>query len=347
MESIISHRIVNSDISDSYKRDLGRNKYNFQKLNDSGDILIFREIKLPCEIKDEGLDSLTNEVRKSFNYLNELEIEGMSAHGLIRIGARGRLEDEKPKGYILEMTDEGPILYNLALLNEIPILAGYGSLLDPEQLAANTASGDLRNIKDDEIRKQLAEEKDVLNKMSYGVAKNHELIFNRAPTAKRHGNTQEERNNWAVLNLQKKEGKKAYIMLFDPGELTKDPLHYLARENFDELGYGRRRINKSDINILYGKKIKSDYVWILDSPLITDTIDEHQKLGTINSIIINPRTQIKENYINMITNGLVGANKISQDFVNQYIANTIQPDGKSLIENQRFMKTLERKLNNS
>ena len=309
-----------------------------------GDILIFKDIILPDKIGKEGLDSLTENLRNSFDYLNNLEIEGRPAHGLVRENSRGRLENENPVGYVLELTEEGPILYNLGLMENVPILAGYGSLLDPVQLAANTESGDLRNVKDDEIRKRLAEEKDVLNKMSYGVANNHELVFNRAPTAKRHGDTQEERNNWAVLNLQRIDGKKAYIMLFDPSKLNENPLHYFARENFDEIGYGRRRINKSDISVLSGDEIKGGYVWALDSPLITDTIDDHQKPGTINSIIINPSTQIKDNYINMITNGLAGAYKVSPEFVNQYVANTIQPNGKPLIENERFMETLEKKL---
>ena len=343
MKSIIVHRIVNPNTLNRYKNAIHNDGYSLQNLNESN-ILIFKEIGLDENIGQESVDNLTEIVRNSFNYLNGIEIESMNAHGLIRESVRGRLEGENPKGYILEMTDDGPILYNLALMDKVPTLAGYGSLLDPEQLTANTASGDLRNIKDSEIRKKLAKEKDVLNKMSYGVANNHELTFNRAPTAKRHGNTQEERNNWAVLNLQKNDGRKAYIMFFEPGELTENPFHYFARENFDEIGYARRRINKSDINLLSGKEIQGDYVWVLDSPLISDTIDEHQKPGTINSIIITPNTQIKDNYIDMITNGLAGAYNVSPEFVKNYVANTIQPNGKTLNENQRFMETLERKL---
>lgn len=366
MKSVISHRIIKNDLSPIDKFALQEDGYIVQRINDAWDLLVFKEVGLPDRIGQEGLDSLTEVIRKSFDYLNEIQIEGDSAHGLIRKSSRGRFEKkyngfasgilsilglnkEIEKGYVLELTDEGPILYNLGLMDKVPILAGYGSLLDPEQLAANTELGDLRNSKDSDVRRRLSEEKDVLNKVQYGEVQGYNLRFNRAPTAKRHGLTQQERNKWSVLNLEKNENGKAYMMFFDPVDFTDNPLMYFAIENFDEIEYARRKINFNDINLLGDKKLKADYVWVLDSPLITDVIDNGQKKGTINSIS-GPRSidysnaEIKDNYIGMVTNGLAGAHKVSPDFVNSYIENTLQSNGKPLKDHQRFIGTLNSKI---
>jgi len=339
MQTIIPHGIVKDmDILPL----LMREGYDITHRGDAA--IVSKEIEAPEGISRESVDDITDRVSGIYHRMGTF-FEGIeNIHVLVREDARGRMSGERPAGYVVEMSAEGPRVYALAHMDRLPMLAGYGSLMDPLQLAANTADGDLRNASDDDVRKQLAEEKDVLNKLAYVEVDGMYLAFNRAPTAKRHGATQAERNQWAVLNVVPEENERAYMVLFDPEQLTDDPLSYFARENFDEIEYARRRIDPKQVTHYGGAHIDADRgIWVLDSPLITDVVDgDDERLKLIET---SEDSDIKDNYIEMVTNGLAGAEKVAPGFADRYIDSTVMPDGRNFINNhERFMETLERKL---
>jgi hypothetical protein len=340
MSSVIPHTMLPSN-SDDLSR-LVKDGYNIT--HDSGLAIIHKEIGLPGNLGSEGLDAKIDELRKEFEFLNGIGSD-FGPSGLVRTGARGRYttegDDKEPKarGYILEIREDGPRLYNLEHNPEIPILGGFGSLMDPIQLALNTESGDLRNTADPELREKIAEEKNVSEKMGYFSIEGMGLSFNRGPTASRYGNTQKERNQYAVLNSILDRNKTSYVVLFDPAKLTEDPLKYLAIENFDEMEYARLFVDGSKSNHIGGAKLDvSKGIWFLHSPRITDVDGRLQFMGSRNN------SQINERYIGMLTNGLSGAGKVSPSFSTLYMTNTLLPNGQPLSTHDRFVNTLNSKM---
>ncbi|MFT4343645.1 MAG: hypothetical protein ACMXYE_02750 [Candidatus Woesearchaeota archaeon] len=299
-----------------------------------------KEIQAPYEISSEGVDALSEEVNEVYDELVE---KGFDPHVLVRESARARLENENPAGYIAEISNQGIRMYAVQHMSHIPILAGYGSLMDPAQLAANTASGDLRNSASPEELKQLAEERNITEKLSYAAIADLELRFNRTATARRHGATQEERNNWTVLNVYPKQGTHAYVVLFDPEQVTDNPLSYFARENFDEIEYARRSIDPRMVSHIGGAPLPlHKKIWVLDSPLITDVVDGND--DSLKPIMPHEKSEIKDSYMEMVTNGLAGAYRISSEFPHLYTAHAKRANGKSLHTHERFMECLEEKL---
>lgn len=342
MEGIFTHALVrDQDLAERLHRDGG-----FEVTESNGLYVVSRQIALPRDASKESIDDVTNRVRADTHYLTLarmdaedgfLDIPGV----LVGSQTRGRLsENGEPTGYIAEITQDGPIIHSLADADfSVPVLAGYGSLLDPYQLAANTAPGDLRNTKDSALRERLAKEKDVLNKMAYVQMDGLTLVFNRAPTAGRYGDTQQERNQNTVLNLREDSRAKAYMMLFDPATLTDDPRVYFVIENADEAEYNRLRIDAGKIHRIAGAETDvGSHVWALYSPLITDV---DGKLGTIT---VTPESRIHERYVDMITNGLAGAEKTAPGFALNYLQNTLQADGTPLLENAAVIDALAAKL---
>ncbi len=308
------------------------------KSQQSGDFnIVYKDIRTDPSI---DVSELTNELRESFELLETVDEKIYEPHVLVRESARGNYVDEEPCKYIVELTEKGPTVHDLSKMKSVPPLIGYGSLLDPYELACNTEDGDLRNLLGLEDKRKLAEEKHITEKISYAKISGLELGFNRAPTAKRHGPTQEIRNYLAVLNSGPKEGASAYAVIFDPADLTKNPIKYLAIENYGEIEYVRRLIKPDQIKVIGGNpKLSLDEgAWILESPLITD-VD-----GKLEVIASNPYSEIPAGYIDMLTNGLTGAEQEVPGFAKLYVDSVIQPNGRPLSENGNFMGVLEQKL---
>jgi hypothetical protein len=308
---------------------------DYEITNSNGLYIVHKNIEVPDEnISQESTDALTEKVREAFKDLNNIEEAITPAHALVRKNIRGRLKNQKPTGYIVELSDKGPVVYSLENLDSLPLLGGYGSLLDPNELALNTEEGDLRNQNlSQEQKEKLAEKRNIPNKLSYAQISDLELTFNRAPTASRYGSSQQERNNWSVLNSRSKQGAKAYIVIFDPETLTEDAKSYFARENFDEMEYARRKINPKDITLLTDSNLDLERgLWVLDSPLITDVE------GQLQTMIPIKGANVSDKYASMINRGLVQAEKISPGFKDNYLENTIQSNGKPLSENKKFQK---------
>ncbi len=361
MTTIIPHAIIPIE-SDTGKKCLPKfleNNYNITF--DGREAIVSKEIEAPEGVSKESVDAITAEVRGTYDHIEELSpyvnISGFNPHVLVRTNARARLEGKieflgakedgckiahdfrEHKGYVVEMTNDGPIVHYMEHIERIPILGGYGSLMDPEQLAANTAPGDLRNVKDPEQRKRLAEESGIAEKMAFVSIDDLCLTFSRAPTAKRHGNTQTERNKWSVLNVDVEETKKSYMILFDPEQLTKDPKTYFAIENSDEMEYGRRLIKPEQVTHYGGAKMNLDRgIWVLDAPLVTDVDGRLQVMATTKA------SDVKGNYIDMITNGLAGAEKAAHGFSDNYVDNTVLPNKNPLSSHKEFMRVLAQKL---
>lgn len=306
--------------------------------------IVSKEIEVPDDISRESVDAITADLRKVFARLEGINFVE-NPHILVRESARARINGNgKPSGYVVEMSVQGPTVYAIEHMDKLPMLAGYGSLMDPLQLATNTVGGDLRNTLDNDVRRKIVEDKDIMNKLEYVKVDDLFLVFNRAPTAIRHGATQAERNKWVVLNVGHGRNEQAYIILFDPEQLTDDPLAYFAGENSYEVEYARRKIDPKQVTHYGGAHIDVDRgIWVLDSPLITDVVEgDDAKLKFIAAIA---DSDIKDSYIEMVTNGLAGAEKVAPGFAECYVNSTFMPDGRNFINNhQRFMNTLERKL---
>jgi len=304
MRSIVPHILVRDDHVAST---LAKDGYKVISSNDLN--IIYSDIKIPENPTRDSLDSLTAEVRQSFDKLFRIEEKESDPHVLIRKAIRGNLVDGKPSGYIVELTENGPNVCALNQMSSIPLLAGYGSLLDPNELACNAKDGDLRNSLTNEKKKYLAGKNGIAEKINYAKIKGTQLIFNRAATAKRYGETQNERNGWAVLNTKQVDDAYAHVSIFNPKDLTDDPVSYFARENFDEIEYARRRIMPEQIELLNNSKLSLENgIWILDSPQISDVE------GELSTIIPNANAKISERYMNMIANGLAGADQVVSGF---------------------------------
>ena len=307
------------------------------KVEQSGGFnIVYKDILADTSI---DADELTNELRCSFETLGNVDGKIYEPHVLVREAVRGNLVDGTPCGYVVELTQDGPIVHALDQMDSVPLLVGYGSLLDPAELACNTEEGDLRNLLDFEAKSALAEEKGIIEKISYAEISGLELRFDRVPTLERYGHTQEERNFFTVLNSEPKKGANAPVVIFDPADLTENPLDYFAHENYDETEYARRRIEPEQIKIFGDSKLSLDKgVWVLDSPLITDVE------GDLEVIIPNPSAKISERYMHMITNGLAGAEQAVPGFAKKYVESVIQANGQPLSENDEFIEVLEQKL---
>lgn len=318
----------------------------------NGPYIVSKNIHAAPDMQEE-YDSITSELQKSVTEFNEILAKHKKPYGgigpasnaypgpgvLVGKEVRGRLVSDEPTGYIVELIDDVPQVLSLECMNseDIPTLTGYGSLLYGVEIYCNTkGDGSLRNTLSNEEKRKLAEKIDITNLIGYFRIRGIELIFNRAPTAKRYGATQEQRNEWAVLNSALKENANAHAVLFDPGELAEDPLKYLGRENFDEMEYIRRRIKRSDCEHLGGAELADKDVWILESPLITDVDGKLEYIGT------SPSSKISDRYMNMLINGLAGAESVVPGFAEKYVTNVVQADGTLLSTNERFMCELQK-----
>ncbi len=333
MGSIIPHIIIKHEESaiDSLKNDFSLNvKKDY--------VIVSNPIHAPSNSSQESVDDITDKTIRAFEKLNSIDEAIAPAHVLVKNNIRGRLEHGKPTGYIVELTDNGPVVHSLDHMIDLPLLGGYGSLLDPVMLASNTEDGDLRNSTDEVLKEKIAKDKDIKNKIEYAEVKGIQLNFNRAGTSPRYLRIQTEKNQWACLNIEQNPDAKAYIVLFDAKSLTKNPFEYFARENIDELEYARRRISPKAISHIAGINFnKENGVWILDSPIISDVYGDLEMINT------NPDTQISDSYINRITNGLIGAEQMAAGFAECYMKNTIQANGQSLHKHEKFKSVLEEK----
>jgi hypothetical protein len=237
------------------------------------------------------------------------------------------------------MTDEGPIVHFIEHMTSVPALAGYGSLLDPAEMATIGEPGDIRRKLKYPEKLAIAEKKDIRDKVGYARILGTQLLFNRGPSIKRYGSSQEQRNMSATLNSRPCDDSSAHVVVFNPADMTKDPLEYLANETFGEYEYGRRRITNEAITVMGGKDpTDGKDIWILESPLITDE-DVQLKVLTIPT-----DAQISQTYIDKITRGLVQAEAVAPGMAYGYARSTIQPNGKPLALHKEFMDTLEQRL---
>ncbi len=305
----------------------------------AGYFIVSKEIEIPHHLSRESVDALTEELRKEYMHLSQLEEGTHTAHVLVRKDARARLLDSHPTGYLVEMTDEGPIVHFIEHMTTFPALAGYGSLLDPAEMATIGEPGDIRRKLKYPEKLAIAEKKQIRDKVGYGMILDTQLLFNRGPSIKRYGSSQEQRNMSATLNSRPCKGSAAHVVIFNPADIADDPLEYLANETYGEYEYNRRRISNEDITSMGGKdQTGGNDIWILESPLITDE-DVQLKVLTIPTY-----AQISPTYIDKITRGLVQAEKIAPGIALGYAGSTIQPNKKPLIEHQEFMQTLKQRL---
>ncbi|MCK5233865.1 MAG: hypothetical protein KAJ91_03535 [Candidatus Aenigmarchaeota archaeon] len=310
------------------------------KVKQSGGFnIVYKDILADPSLIDA--DGLTKELRASFETLQNVGEKIYDPGALVRNPIRGRLVGGKPSGYIVELSEKGPTVYAAAEMETVPSLIAIGSLLSPGEIAGNTEEGNLRNELDSQAKHALAEKKGITKNISYVEISGLELIFDRTPTVKRYGTTQDEWDQWAVLNSRSKKDAKAYGVLFDPATLTKDPRNYLLEENYDEGEYLRWKVPSDQITLLGGSKQslgKDEYAWVLRSSLISDAG------GSIHVIASKPNSKIHKRYREMLTTGLAGAEQVVPEFANMYVESVIQANGRPLSENVEFMGALEEKL---
>ena len=120
--------------------------------------IVSKEIEVPDDISRESVDAITADLRKVFARLEGINFVE-NPHILVRESARARINGNgKPSGYVVEMSVQGPTVYAIEHMDKLPMLAGYGSLMDPLQLATNTVGGDLRNTLDNDVRRKIVED---------------------------------------------------------------------------------------------------------------------------------------------------------------------------------------------
>lgn len=336
--TVVPHTIV------SHSRDLEsvlrKDGWDISEPNEAELSVVSMELMVPEyngeRLMPETMDTITGSLQDIISYLGTLEEQVAPANVLVRAAARGRMEESKPRGYIVESRDGEFRLYPIAHLENLPLLAGYGSLMDPAELAADTQSAESRNLMDREAMETLADHLGLEGKMAYASVRDAQLTFNRAPTAARYGETQEERNAFAVLNAVPADGSRAYVMLFDADAVAEaagsDGVTFFANQNAGEMEYNRLWVPDSAIEMLGGNTglDAQDGAWLLYSPQVTDVG------GKLEIMMPRPGARLHERYVGNLQKGLDGAESLARGFSRNYVTSALQPDGKALSAHPGF-----------